>query len=148
MVPHFICRPSLCKLMGLNEEVYEHKRKERFELIRLREHSKEPKDFKTFIVLNDFKIGFEINWEKETVAWFLYKEKKRLASFMTEPLSLYAGTLALKHSLFSLINDHYKRIGKDRIPLYAEMELSVPVNHLDYLVWSGTLAKALARQEV
>ena len=148
MVSHFICCPSLCKLMRLNEEVYEHRRKERFELIRLREHSKEPKDFKTFIVLNEFKIGFEINWEKETVAWFLYKEKKRLASYMTEPLSLYAGTLALKHSLFSLINDHYKRIGKDRIPLYAEMELSVPVNHLDYLVWSGTLAKALARQEV
>lgn len=136
--------------MGLKEEVvvYEHKKKERFELNRLREHSREKKDFKTFVVLNEFKIGFEINWEKETVAWFLYKEKKRLASYMTEPLSWYAGTIPLKHALFSLIYDHYKRIGKERIPLYAEMELSVPVNHFDFLVWSGSLERALARQEV
>lgn len=132
-----------------NKKEYEHAPIERFELDRLREHSKEKQaNRKTFVITGGYNIGFEINWAEETVRWFLYKDKKRLAYKITEPYSLRLGTVPLKHTLLALIFEQYQEAGRDRIPMYAEFELAVPVSHLSYLVWSNTLSRALARQEV
>lgn len=123
----------------------EHKPVERFNINKIRV-SREAAQRRTFVVLNDNRVGFEIDRVHKTIAFFLYKEKKKNAFMMTEHISWYVGVYRLKHLLFSLISNYYKTIGKDHIPFYAETELSIPVYHFNYHVWAGTLEKALAKE--
>ena len=125
-------------------------RKERFDLDKVLENSpEEVPNMMTFVVLEGKKIGFEIDWEKQTVMFFLYLEKKRNIVRTSEILSWYAGNAQLQHALYRMIVQHYKSIGKKpRIPMYAEMELAIPVTQLNYHIWAGTLDKVLQKEVI
>ena len=126
---------------------HEH-RKERYDLSKLREHSCEDRPNRvTFIVLNEYKLGFEIDWVKETIMFFLYKNKKKEEYMRSERVSWWIGTVPIKMTLAGLIAKYYRSIGKKpEILMYADIELSLYVTHFNYLVWTGQLEKGLAKE--
>ena len=124
------------------------KRRERYEIEKLREHSKEDQPNKvTFLVLDDYKLGFEVDWIDETLMFFLYKDKKREEFMKSSRISWWAGAVPIKMILTDLVIRYYKKIGhKPEIPMYADIELAILCQHFHYLVWSGQLEKGLAKE--
>ena len=140
----------MAKRLGDTQVNPDRPRKERFDLDKVLENSpEEVPNMMTFVVLEGKKIGFEIDWEKQTVMFFLYLEKKRYVVRPSEILSWYACNAQLQHALYRMIVQHYKSIGKKpRIPMYAEMELAIPVTQLNYHIWAGTLDKVLQKEVI
>lgn len=126
------------------------KRRERYDLEKLRKHSHEDQANRvTFIVLNDYRLGFELDWVDETIMFFLYKNRKKNIHMRSERVSWWIGTVPIKMTLAGLISKYYRSIDKSpEILMYADMELAVYVSHFNYLVWSGQLEKGLAREVI
>lgn len=122
---------------------------ERFALQQVR-HSKETKpQKKSFLPLDDYNIGIEINWTDEQVRYFLYKKRKKSPYMESDWVGFYEGELALREPLYKLINDYFIETGKsDTLPIYTKIELNLPIGHLHYHIWAGTLRRVLAKEVI
>lgn len=141
---------GLDKYFPIKPDGYPHKPVERFELDRLREHSREDREDRViFLALNKYKIGFQIDWVHETAMFFLYKTSKKNIFMRTPEISYKSDCWQMKMLLYGLISDYYRSIGKDPVlPMYVEFELAIPVQHLYYLYWSRTMNYELSRKKV
>ena len=123
------------------------KETDRYPLQRVR-HSKETKpQKKSFQPLDDYNIGIEIDWSNEKLRYFLYKKRKKSPYMESEWVGFYDGELALRKPLYEMVNEYFVKTGKsDTLPIYTKIELNLPVGHLHYHIWAGTLQRVLEKE--
>lgn len=122
---------------------------ERYDISQLK-HSKESKpQKKTFVLLDKNHLGFAINWDKEIISFFIYKEKRKDIVLETKFMSLYSGEKKFSQELESLISSYYRLTGRDpELPMYTKIELRLPMSHLNFHVNAGTLKKILDKEVI
>lgn len=122
---------------------------ERFNAELLR-YSKEPKPKKkTFVVLDDNELGFELDWDSDTITFFIYKGKKKNQLLKGESISIYSGEVLIRENLYSLISKYYALRDRDpELTMYTKIELNIIVSHLNYHAFAGTLKKVLTKEVI
>lgn len=120
---------------------------ESYPLERIR-HSKEDRpQKKSFVPLDGLSIGLEINWTDEQLRYFLYKDRRKNRTLTSEWIALYSSEQELREPLYAIISEHYRAAGRGQtLPDYTKIELNLPIGHLHYHIWAGTLQKILQKE--
>lgn len=111
-------------------------------------NAREPRQQKkSFVPLDGYQIGLEIDWGAEILRYFLYKDKRHDVLLKSEWVSFYDKEKGLRAPLHELILTYYKSINRtSKLSDYTKMELNIPVGHLYYHIWAGTLRKVLSKE--
>jgi len=112
-------------------------------------HSKESRpQKKSFLPLDGYALGLEVDWEHEELRYFLYKDKRRNTYSESDWVGFYAGEKALRKPLYDLVAKYYTEVGRAGLLDYTKMELNIPVGHLHYHIWAGTLQRVLQKEVI
>lgn len=119
--------------------------------ISILKHSKEPKPkLKTFVNLDGQKLGIEFDDQLENCRFFIYTKKKKDASDYSSWVSIYEDEKKIQDVLYAMIVNYYQdhdRLASDgNLPLYTRIELALPIAHLHFHAYAGTLEKVLAKE--
>ena len=118
--------------------------------INILRHSKEERQqLKTFINLDNNKIGIEFDDKKTKCRYFFYKGKKKNADYYSEWVDLNETQANLGKPLYNLVKKYYRdhdRLVDGELPMYTSLELGIPITHLFFHVNAGTLDKVLTKE--
>lgn len=123
------------------------KEKHRLEEIRKAKEFKPPRHIYTNLDGNE--LGFELDWDKKNVVFFIFHEKKRNEILRIDPISIFAGEDAIRKQIRDLVSAYRGMIGKDpEVKMYSMIELSILASHFSFHASTGTLKRALEKEEV
>lgn len=112
-------------------------------------HSKEYKPKKkTFVDLDNQKIGVAIDWDNSRVGFFLYKKKKKFPTLESKLIPMQTDKDILSELLIDMISDYYEHVDKEPLSYYGTVELSIMSCHLWYHITAGTLKRVTEKEVI
>lgn len=114
-------------------------------------YSKEVKpQLKSFINLDENKLGLEVNWELQSMRFFIYKKKKKHQLMKSQWIGLHQDKERVYAALILLVKRYYKLMQRlepsGDLPMYTKMELKIPASHLHFHANAGTLQQILDKE--
>ena len=99
---------------------------------------------KLFVNIHEYKIGVQIDQEKEEFRFYLY-QKRRLEPEITEKwLSYDLDFLVMRDSLYRLVEQIYQRT----LPSYTKIELTIAVQSLFQHINAGSIHTLLEKEVI
>ena len=115
-------------------------------------HSKEPRpQLKTFINLDDNKLGIEINEDLRGCRFFIYHEKRRNQIYKSKWFRYYSKFEKMVFRMTDLLKRYYadhNRLVDGELPVYTVIEAKKLVSHLNYHILAGTLHGLIEKEVI
>ena len=115
-------------------------------------HSKETRpQLKTFINLDDNKLGVEIDEELQGCRFFIYNGKRRNQIYKSKWFRYYTRFEKMCKRMTDLLKMYYgdhNRLVEGELPIYTVIEAKKLVSHLNYHILAGTLHGLLEKEVI
>lgn len=115
-------------------------------------HSKEPRpQLKSFINLDDNKLGIEINEDLQGCRFFIYHGRRRNQIYKTNWFRYYSKFDKMCKRLLDLLKLYYadhERLVDGELPVYTVIEAKKLVSHLNFHILAGTLHGLIEKEVI